>query len=166
MRRRILVGHSNLILATLSEECEMKEWKFKSNPEELHGQNEWDNCQCVVWSKDFEWRFGVQQMPGCCAVLILHHVNAAPYTRENVNMAIELVERAAYKAGFGSVQMAQVVRLDGNGRPIVLPEPWAHCIRRWKVSAQFINAKSGNAVVYLTKNLDQPGKRAGFEEIF
>jgi len=33
----------------------------------------------------------------------------------------------------------------------------------WVMSEPFINAKSGNKVVYLTKNLDQKGKVGGLE---
>ena len=45
-------------------------------------------------------------------------------------------------------------------------EPWHQVLSRgWRRSDPFRNAKSGNLVVYLIKDLEQPAKREGLERI-
>lgn len=160
MNRRF-VGHPNLIVDTLKELTAELGWKFKSDPKVLWGKNEWDDIYCQVAAKKFEASFAVQQMPGCCAVLILHHVAVRPNTQEVFDALLQEIEKATYAAGFGSIQMAQVVN---HGLRELERESWHLCLKRdWLMGEPFVNAKSGNPVVYLTKNMHQPGKRAGLE---
>ena len=160
MNRRF-VGHPNLILETLGELSKENGWKFDSKPKRLFPHSEWDDIFCTLQAKDFGGNFAVQQMPGCCAVLIVHHVNPREHSQEMFDALLQQIEIAAYAAGFGSVMMAQVVN---HGLRDWDKEPWALCLKReWLMSDPFVNAKSGNPVVYLTKNMHQPGKRAGLE---
>jgi hypothetical protein len=153
--KRQLVGHPNIILTTLAEACVLRNWEFSSDPEEMDDKKEWDNIWCKVWNKEFFGAFQVQQMPGCCAVLIVHHLRTDPDTREIFDTVLKMIEEAAFEAGFGSVMMAQVTFIDRKNQPVFKREPWAFCVGRWDMSVPFINAKSGNPVVYLTKNLGQ-----------
>jgi hypothetical protein len=158
-KQRSFVGHPNLILETLREIADERGWLFGSNPKDFRAISEWDNAHCVFEDKNFRTRFEVQQMPGCCAVLIAHHVMPEPYSVSVFDESLEAIERAAFEAGFGSLMMAQVVGRRGPG-----VELWANCeAAGWLLSDPFINAKSGNEVVYLTKNLMQEGKREGLE---
>lgn len=159
MQRRSFVGHPNLILETLAELAKEKNWKFDSNPQRLWGENEWNGMTCWLDTPEFKSCFRLQQMPGCCAVLIAFYIDIEPYTQEAFDALLQAIEEAADAAGFGSVQMAQVLyKQDAR------LEPWGLALKRdWRMSASFVNAKSGNAVVYLTKDLGQPGKRAGLE---
>lgn len=152
---RELVRHDNLILETLPEVCQKKGWKFYSRPKRLRGMNEWDNINCGISTPKFNSTFQLQQMPGCCAVLIASFIDPEPYTPENFDEVLKMIEEANYEAGFGSLLMAQVVT-----RKAI----WSICLGRgWYKSDEFINAKSGNSVVYLHKNMNQRGKRNGFE---
>jgi len=78
------------------------------------------------------------------------------------NHVLELIEQAAHEAGFGSVMMTQVV--PAYSKMFWKQEAWIKCLdRKWIASPAFRNAKSGNLVVYLTKDLEQKGKRQGLE---
>ncbi len=149
------VGHPNLILETLPKVCAGLNWEFKSNPKVLWGRNEWEEIFCRVHAPKFHSTFNLQQMPGCCAVLIASFIDPDPRTPENFQEVLDVIEGASYEAGFGSVLMAQVVYEDAI---------WPVCLKnKWVMSDKFINAKSGNKVVYLMKDLGQYGKRHGFE---
>lgn len=151
------VGHANLILETLPRVCRHIDWKLKTDPKHLWGRNEWEEIRCKVETDRFTSTFNLQQMPGCCAVLIASYIHPDPFKEENFADIIRVIESAAYDAGFGSILMAQVIRHDELW-PVVLKQGW-------EISEKFVNAKSGNKVVYLTRNLNQPGKRYGFEQI-
>lgn len=161
-RRRILVGHPNLILETMRDVCAAENYEFLSNIKDFYDGNEWDDVFCrIVSEKEFQSTFQLQQMPGCCAVLVVHHVETFPYSQKIFDKVLQLIETGAYEAGFGSVLMAQVTP---QGDPENYSrEPWALCVGRWDISHPFVNAKSGNPCVYLTRNLEQPGKRQGLE---
>ena len=151
----VQIAHPNLILKTLPEVCKQRNWQFASNPKALWGKNEWDTIYCRVQAPKFRSSFELQQMPGCCAVLIACFIKPDPYTRDNFDEVLSAIESASYEAGFGSLLMAQVVYDDAI---------WPVCLKRdWIMSDKFVNAKSGNKVVYLTKNLEQKNKRYGLE---
>jgi hypothetical protein len=156
-----LMDHPNLIIDTLREVCQEQDLDFRSRPEERVRGLDWEGIQCTFSDREtFVAHFELQQMPGCCAVLIIHHVRTNPFDRVTVDRALQLIEKAADHAGFGSLLMAQCVPHKGSWRD----EPWVSCLKRgWKAGKPFINAKSGNSVVYLTKDMEQKGKRAGLE---
>lgn len=159
-RLQEVVGHPNLILETMWDIVEAKGYTFKSNPKRLQAFNEWDGISCWFAMEGLEATFKLQQMPGCCAVLTVSYVNVRPYTQENFDTVLKVIEEAAYEAGFGSVVLTQCVRPDLNHQN----ESWVKCLDRgWVISNPFVNAKSGNSVVYITKDMEQPGKRAGME---
>lgn len=156
---RAMVGHPNLILETLPEVCGKLDWEFKSNPKALWGNNEWDSIHCFVGAKKFNAHFELQQMPGCCAVLIGSYIYPEPELPIHFNELIGTITEAAYEAGFGSMMLSQVLRYNDPRKHI-----WGGLINKsWEMSKPFINAKSGNQVVYLTKNLRQIGKVRGLE---
>src|SRR6266403_2204214 len=152
---RSLVGHPNLILETLPEVCEKLGWQLESNPKRLWGQNEWEPIYGRIRAKEFKSTFHLQQMPGCCAVLIASYVDPEPFTKKCFESLIQAIEDASREAGFGSLMLAQVIF-----KRRVQDHVWGGCIDMgYEMSKPFINAKSGNQVVYLTKNLGQNGKR-------
>ena len=156
---RSMVGHPNLILETLPEVCTKLGWELESNPKRLWGQNEWGPIYGRIRAKGFRSTFQLQQMPGCCAVLIACYVDPEPYTKKYFDPLIQAIEDAAKEAGFGSLMLAQVIH-----KPRVVDHIWSGCLDMgYEMSRPFINAKSGNQVVYLTKNLGQQGKVAGLE---
>lgn len=105
--------------------------------------------------------FLLQQMPGCCAVLTLSYVQTDPFTRKEFTNIVSLVEDAARRAGFGSLILTQVPHKDR----VAVDEPWGLLLDKgYKMSEPFLNAKSGNQVVYLTKDLEQRVKIAGLEQ--
>jgi len=149
------IAHPNLILETLPQICRLKDWQFTSIPKVLWDKNEWDTIYCEVQAPKFRSSFELQQMPGCCAVLIACFIKPDPYTHDNFDEVLKVIEMASYEAGFGSLLMAQVVYDDAI---------WSVCLKRdWIMSDKFVNAKSGNRVVYLTKNLEQKNKRYELE---
>lgn len=157
-------AHPNLILEAMREISKEQEFKFKSRPKELGGYNEWDQIDCALNTPKFNSSFNLQQCPGCCAVLIVSYMRLDPWTKGNFDEALKIIEQAAFQAGFGSVLMTQVV---GNySKMFWKNESWIKCLDRGWVSAPpFMNAKSGNIVVYLTKDLGQRVKRVGLEVI-
>ena len=159
MQRRSFVGHPNLILETLAELAKEKEWKFDSAPKRLWGENEWKEMTCWLDTLEFKSCFKLQQMPGCCAVLIAFYIDVEPWTQEAFDAVLRAIEEAAYHAGFGSLMMAQVTHPYKADKA-----PWTLCLDRgWGITNSFVNAKSGNYVAYLTKDLGQQGKREGLE---
>ena len=159
---RILVFHDNIILKTLPEVCEKVGMTFTSIPNCLTPQNEWDSINCKVFGKSFFAHFDLQQMPGCCAVLVLSYVKVRPWTLDNFDALVQLVEEGAHEAGFGSLMMSQVV--PAYTKSEWDEEPWIKCLKRsWVASDPFRNAKSGNLCVYLTKDLKQSHKVRGME---
>ena len=148
----VRMGHPNLILETLAEVAKERKIEFFSVPQFLDGRNEWDEIYVELKTKQFVAQFQLQQMPGCCGVLVVFYVNVNPWTKENFQKVLKSIAEAAYQAGFGSLLMAQVVHKD---------EIWQGL--PWKVSEPFVNAKSGNRVVYLTLDLGQKEKREGLE---
>jgi len=154
---REMVGHPNLILETLPEICEKNGWGFKSNPKKLWGHNEWDAVHCQITAKDFNAVFMLQQMPGCCAVLTASYIDPMPREPLYFNQVVEAIREAAYEAGFGSLILTQVMSYERLNKHL-----WGNLIN-YEISKPFINAKSGNKVVYLTKDLGQKAKRPGLE---
>lgn len=163
MPRQVLgVGHPNLIIEALRDNQEKGKYRFASNPKKAYGKAEWNSIQCWLRIGEVEAECQLQQMPGCCAVLVLSYIRTKPYSQENVDQVIQIVEQAANDAGFGSVVMTQVV--PKFSRMFWNYEPWIKCLSRgWVASAAFRNAKSGNLVTYLTKDMKQPAKREGLE---
>ena len=155
---REMVGHPNLILETLPEICTRNGWGFKSNPKKLWGHNEWDSVHCRISAKEFEAVFMLQQMPGCCAVLTASYIDPEPRTPLYFNRVVEAIREAAYEAGFGSLILTQVLSYNRFDKHL-----WASLVGPFEISKPFINAKSGNKVVYLTKDLGQKAKRSGLE---
>lgn len=124
---------------------------FSSDPGFFDGRNEWDRAICEIKDGNKGGVFQVQQMPGCCAVLTVFYVYPRPMVQEQFLVILNKIELAAKKAGFGSLLMAQTGKL----------EDWLWL--DWEISQPFMNAKSGNNVMYLTKDLNQPGKVKGLE---
>lgn len=156
-----MVGHPNLIIDTMRDLAQENGWKFESNPNRLWGENEWNDIHMHLATPTFKSNFHVQQMPGCCAVLIASYLRVEPYTQKNVDELIQIIETAAYNAGFGSVLMAQVV---DAAMKRVKAEPWGMALnRKWRITPGFMNAKSGNTVAFLFKDLEQKGKVPGLE---
>jgi hypothetical protein len=154
--------HQNIILDTLKEQGTKDQFEVYTKPFQMEGYDEWNKAEVWVDGKDLNASFDVQQMPGCCAVLVLSYIKVNPFTYESVDRVIKFVEAAAKEAGFGSVVMTQVV--PAFSKMLWKNEPWIKCLDRgWQPSKGFINAKSGNIVTYLTKDLAQPGKRKGLE---
>ena len=164
MENQELVAHPNFILKTMRDVSKDEGFKFISHPKDFDCFTEWDDANCGINTKEYEARFHLRQMPGCCAVLIIHYVEVRPYSQEIFDQVLQYIEEGAYRAGFGSVMMAQVVRADEDMPDCWDFEPWFYCIGRgWEYDAPFLNAKSGNLVVYLTKDLKQPGRMPGLE---
>jgi len=156
---REMVGHPNLILETLPEICEKNGWGFKSNPKKLWEYNEWDAVHCQITAKDFNAIFMLQQMPGCCAVLTASYIDPNPYEQKYFALAVDAIREAAYEAGFGSLVLTQVLHYNRMEKHL-----WGPLLALdWEISKPFVNAKSGNRVVYLTRNLNQVAKRPGLE---
>jgi len=156
------VGHPNLILETLKDTLTERGFEFESIPKELHAGNEWNSIHCKIGSDNLAGGFDLQQCPGCCAVLIVSYVRLDPWNFGAFDYVLKLIEEAAFNAGFGSVMMTQVV--PAYSKMFWERECWIKCLdREWVVSPAFRNAKSGNLVVYLTKDLEQAGKKAGLE---
>jgi hypothetical protein len=158
-RARSLVGHPNLIVDTMNDIARDEGYEIETNPPHLWGQNEWDTVYVKLSDKKLQATFQVQQMPGCCAVLIASYFEIVPHTKETFNTVIGFLERANQEAGFGSLMLSQVL-YEKNGRKHV----WGGLLDEgWEMSKPFVNAKSGNQVVYLTKDMGQKGKRNGLE---
>jgi len=158
---RAMVGHPNLILETLPDVCKARGWKLNSNPKHLWGENEWNKVWCRIQAPKFHSMFELQQMPGCCAVLIASYIDPFPREKNEFNLTIDAIKEAAYEAGFGSLMLSQVLHYD---RLHIKKHLWGDLLGwGFKMSEPFINAKSGNEVVYLTKNLEQVGKVRGLE---
>ena len=156
------VLHPNFILDALNELSQGDEFQFKSNPRKLDAEREWHDIFCNLDTKDIESHFHLQQCPGCCAVLIVSYVRVHPWTQKNFDVILQIIEEAAKMAGFGSVMMSQVV--PNYSKMLWKDEPWIKSLDRgWIASPAFRNSKSGNLCVYLTKDMEQTGKRAGLE---
>lgn len=148
------VLHPNLILEALYKLRKEGGFELRSVPRKLNPKNEWESIFCHIDMIDMEAEFSLQQMPGCCAVLVVSYVRVSLPTQANFIRVLEIVEVAAKNAGFGSVVMTQVVPAFN----------WFPCLGHgWICSKPFRNAKSGNMVIYLTKDLQQEGKKQGFE---
>ena len=160
----VMVFHDNKILEAMHKLAIEKGFTFSSSPQHLNLDNEWDSVDSFIELEDIHASFQIQQMPGCCAVLTLSYVNVAPWSYDNFDTIVKLVEEAAFAAGFGSIVMTQVV--PAYTGYMWKNEPWHQVLSRgWRRSDPFRNAKSGNLVVYLTKDLEQPAKREGLERI-
>lgn len=154
------VDHPNFIIRTLRELGEELGYQLQISPKALNAANEWDNIFVTFRGKENQGQFHIQQMPGCCAVLIGSYIRVHPHSQKAFDETVNLIELAARRAGFGSVMLTQTIPESGD----TIDEPWAWILSRdWVMSPAFRNAKSGNLVVYLTKDLQQEGKKAGFE---
>lgn len=111
--------------------------------------------------KPFDGNFQLQQMPGCCALMTLSYVHANPFTPENFLRIAEMVADRAKEGAFAALLMTQVVP---HNRKIG-GEPWKLCLKHgWQMQNPLMNAKSGNLVAILQKDLKQAGKLRGFEK--
>jgi hypothetical protein len=163
MPRVINVAHPNLILETLGDLCKERGYKFESTPKELFPHNEWQEVHCYIETPEMWMGFSVQQHPGCCAILDLSYVKVKPWSQGNFDFAMQTVEEAAFNAGFAAVMMTQVV--PAYSKMLWKHEPWIQGLDRgWQATVPPMrNAKSGNLVTILLKDLEQVGKRQGFE---
>lgn len=157
-------NHRNIIISTLRDvatENNLGMWSDPNDDKKL-GFDDWGQIHVSLRKdKDLFAHFMVQQMPGCCAILTLSYVDVNPFTRANFKEVTRLVEDAAKRAGFGSLALTQVLHKDR----VLVNEPWGLLLKEdYLISKPFINAKSGNRVVYLTKNLNQDGKIEGLEQ--
>lgn len=159
---RFALAHPNIIIETMKELGNKQGLEVYTTPRHMDGFNEWNTVNVELISEDIHAGFDVQQMPGCCAVLVLSYIKAEPFTLETVDTVIKFVEESARDAGFGSVVMTQVV--PAFSKFLWKKQPWIKCLDRgWQHSKGFINAKSGNIVTYLMKDLGQKGKKPGME---
>lgn len=145
-------AHPNFFLREMNKLSEEQGFRFSSDPKDFNALNEWDRAICEIKDGNKGGVFQVQQMPGCCAVLTVFYVYPRPMVQEQFIATLDKIELAAKKAGFGSLLMAQTGKF----------EDW-NWLDGWEISESFINAKSGNGVMYLTKDLEQPGKVKGLE---
>ncbi len=159
-RVRSTVGHPNLILETLPEVCKELGWVFASRPGKLNMYNEWDGIHARVEGKGFYSSFALQQMPGCCAVLTASYIDPEPYKPDEFRKVVQAIAEATRRAGFGSLILTQVIKMN---IPLNKHVWFSIMGDGFEMSEPFINAKSGNSVVYLTKDLEQDGKIAGME---
>lgn len=160
--------HANHIIKKLKEVALGKGMYMNADPNNLaHGQD-WNKSivTLAIPTKNNKKlipvaEFQLQQMPGCCAIMTVSYVRTrlAVMSFED---AVEMIEDAARRAAYGSVVLTQVI---AEGYKLEKHE-WFPLVaeRGYLMSKPFINAKSGNQVVYLTKDLEQAGKLAGFEE--
>jgi hypothetical protein len=150
-RERNNAYHPNFILEALTDIAGREGYGLEVK---AAGKHDWISMHCDLETKDFTSRFDIQQMPGCCAVLTISYVYPKPYTKENFDRTLEIVEEAAKDAGFGSIIQTQVV--PAFSRMLWKGEPWLKCLDRgWIASEAFMNAKSGNLCTYITKDLKQ-----------
>lgn len=150
--------HRNIIQQTLREVAFENDFDLGIRPEFL--MDDWQDVILRMHRDGFDFNCHVQQMPGCCAVLIASYFGVTPWTKKAFAEAVEYIEQAAYRAGFGSLMLSQV-RLEKDPRK----EIWGLLLEKgFHLSQPFRNAKSGNLVSYLTKDLKQPGKVAGLEQ--
>jgi len=146
---RSLAKHPNLITETLIEVCVEKGVAFAANPMVLSAFNEWDPIICKIKTKTCQAEFHLQQMPGCCAVMILYFLHPSPNTEKNFKEVLEIIEEATKRAAFGSLLMAQVIPDKG-----IRDANWHLAMTMGYVLHPFFtNPKSGNKVVYLTKDM-------------
>lgn len=163
----VTFDHANHILEKLRNVVRARNLYMDSNPRELLHVDDWGRTIVRIAAplknnKLLEIAsFHLQQMPGCCAILTMSYVNTRPAMMSFAD-AVEIVEDAAKRAAFGSIVLTQVI----NPRWKVEKHEWYSLVdeREFLMSKPFINGKSGNQVVYLTKNLGQDDKMAGFEE--
>jgi hypothetical protein len=124
-------------------------------------KGDWDVKFAMIHFDDYEAQVQLQQMPGCCAIMTMSYLAPRPYSQKNFLRTVQLIEEAAKLSAFGSVCLTQVCH--GHDEK----EPWALLLDNGYVkSPEFINAKSGNKVAYLTKDLGQTGQMDGFEEFY
>jgi len=122
--------------------------------------NEWDGIHARVEGKGFYSSFALQQMPGCCAVLTASYIDPEPYKPDEFRKVVQAIAEATRRAGFGSLILTQVIKMN---IPLNKHVWFSIMGDGFEMSEPFINAKSGNSVVYLTKDLEQDGKIAGME---
>lgn len=167
MAKRVVVDHANHILEMLRDVCAERGMRCYSNPGDLAYAKDWNEAHVTLTSLNKDGKphldmayFKLQQMPGCCAILTMSYVE---YRKGKFEFrdAVEYVEEAARRAAFGSMVLTQVLY-----KPEAPANDWYSIValNGFKMSKPFINAKSGNRVVYLTKNLGQVGKMDGFED--
>jgi hypothetical protein len=166
MKGRLVVDHQNYITDMLRDLAKERGFWFNSKPEHSWGMNDWSPVQCWmgdhIGPKKFKANFQVQQMPGCCAVLVLSYIQVKPWSYELFDQIVEFVEVAAKNAAFGSVAMTQCV--PAFSKMLWKEEPWTKALDRgWVATPAFRNGKSGNLVTYLLKDLGQNAKVVGFE---
>ena len=168
MAKRIVVDHANHILEHLRDVAAERGLKCFSWPDDLAYKADWR--EAGVWLTKLNKKgepeydvaqFRLQQMPGCCAILTMSYVE----TKQNemtMLQVVELVAEAAKLAAFGSLCLTQVLR-----RPQPKYNEWYSLVTDggFLMSEPFINAKSGNSVVYLTRDLGQARKMDGFEDV-
>lgn len=163
-RRKQFVGydHRNIIIGTLKDAADERGLEMQSLPDKDYGgPNDWAPIN-VELRRDgrFHASFLVQQMPGCCAVLTLSYVTPEPYMQPEFQSIVSLVEGAAREAGFGSLILTQVPHKGKKASD----EKWGLLLENgYLMSKPFLNAKSGNYVVYLTKDLGHKAKIDGLE---
>ena len=159
-----IVGHENLIVESLEALAQEKDLYIEySRPQEWGSTN--ITLASVLEDKDANWEanFSVQQLPGCCGVLVIYYVRVKPFKQATFDMVLQLIETAAKEAGFGSLQMAQTV--PAYSWMLWKDEPWIKCLDRgWRYSPAFRNRKSNNLITYLTMDMKQPIEKESTQE--
>lgn len=165
--QRTVVDHANHILRELRNVVEGTKFSVYSNPKDLAYAHDWDGVYVSLTvrtayntTKDVAV-FQLQQMPGCCAIMTVSYLRVDNRVI-SFTETMEIIEKAAKRAAFGSIVMTQVVFNDMKLKSHL----WYPLVADlgYVMSKSFVNGKSGNDVVYLTKDLGQGAKMEGFEE--
>jgi hypothetical protein len=156
-------AHPNFIIKSFRELCQERGYNFESNPRDFNGRSEWSTVAMHVETEEFEAGFEVAQHPGCCAILDMSYIKVHPFNKTTFDAVVQLAEQAAYDAGFGAIMLTQVV--PAFSKMLWKDEPWIKCLDRgWMAAPVFRNAKSGNLVTIITKDLGQKEKKEGLEQ--
>lgn len=166
---RVVVDHCNHILEMLRDVAKERQLGVWAKPDDLAYRADWEHAQVSLFNRYEDGKpkqelahFQLQQMPGCCAIMTMSYVGTRK-SKLSFEQAVEIVEEASRRAAFGSLVLTQVI-MSGH---VVKDHEWAPLLanRGFLMSEPFINAKSGNRVVYLTKDLGQVAKMDGFEDM-
>jgi hypothetical protein len=156
MARVVTIDHRNHIVRELYNVVEPTDWEIDAKKSILE-TNDWDSKQVELVKFDGNKgtpaaRFQVQQLPGCCAVMTLSYVQYHAKLSSFVEVT-RIVEEAAKRAAFGSLMLTQVI----GERYKAENYDWFPLVRDhgYEMSEPFLNGKSGNKVVYLSRIWDK-----------
>lgn len=92
-------------------------------------------------------RFSLQQMPGCCGVLISYHTQVySSYQGKGINTFLQSIkEKIARENGYTSLLATTIEKNEAE----------RHILEKngWRAVDSFVNSRTGNRVIYYTKTL-------------